>query len=401
MQYTKIKSCPVCFSENSYKLSSTKKQTGYFKEKVTVRLNICNICSFVYQNPRISKEKLDEYYIKSNNSSGKTFFFKKNNSYKYNLNTKRLFFLKKNIKTDQRKKLLEIGASTCDFLNLLDKKEYQLFAIEPTKQKTNKDIKYFNETFEKFKTSQKYEIIACFHTLEHIFDINIFLEKISKILNENGYLFLEVPNSLKKGFYTIEDFYPFEHMSYFNYDNLKFFLSRYGFHSLKVDKTDKTNLRVIAKFNFQRKSIVVNKKKLIDNKNYFIKNYRDYQLKNLQITKMIKKKIYQILNIAHKNNLIVAIYGAGIHTHYLFEIISKKRKTIKHIFDSDIKKKDKLFLNYKIKHFRQLNKTKVDIVLISSVNFENEIYEHLNKVKSDKNLKIIKLYNDLNLNWEK
>ena len=60
-----------------------------------------------------------------------------------------------------------------------------------------------------------------------------------------------------------------------------------------------------------------------------------------------------------------------------------------------------MFLNYRIKHFRQLNKTKVDIVLISSVNFENEIYEHLNQVTSNKNLKIIKLYNDLNLNWEK
>ena len=50
------------------------------------------------------------------------------------------------------------------------------------------------------------------------------------------------------GFMTIEDYYPFEHMSYFNYENLKIFLSKYGLKNLKLIKKDKVNLRVIARF---------------------------------------------------------------------------------------------------------------------------------------------------------
>ena len=50
------------------------------------------------------------------------------------------------------------------------------------------------------------------------------------------------------GFMTIEDYYPFEHMSYFNYENLKIFSQKYGFKKFKIDKKDKVNLRVIARF---------------------------------------------------------------------------------------------------------------------------------------------------------
>ena len=38
----------------------------------------------------------------------------------------------------------------------------------------NKKIKFFNQTFEKINFKNKFDVIACFHTLEHIFDINIY-----------------------------------------------------------------------------------------------------------------------------------------------------------------------------------------------------------------------------------
>ena len=175
-------------------------------------------------------------------------FFKDDKSYKYGHQRKRVEFLNKIVKKEKKKKILEIGASTTDFLNLLSKKKYDLYAVEPSKQKINKKIKFFNQTFEKINFKNKFDVIACFHTLEHIFDINVFLSKILKIIKDKGYLFLEIPNSLKMGFMTIEDYYPFEHMSYFNYENLKIFLSKYGFKKFKIDKKDKVNLRVIARF---------------------------------------------------------------------------------------------------------------------------------------------------------
>lgn len=376
------------------------KQTGYLNKKIDVTLNICRSCSFVFQSPRVSQKYLDKYYKNSKNSSGQTFFFKDDKSYKYGLNKKRVEFLNKIIKTKKKKKILEIGASTTDFLNLLSKNKHVLYAVEPSKQKINKKIKFFNQTFEKINFKNKFDVIACFHTLEHIFDINVFLSKILKIIKDSGYLFLEVPNSLKMGFMTIEDYYPFEHMSYFNYENLKIFLSKYGFKKFKIDKKDKVNLRVIARFEKRNVNNYFNKSLVKKNTKLFIKGYNNYQKTNIKNTKKIKKRINKIISESICKKKVIAIYGAGVHTHYLFNIINNKN-AIKFVFDSDLKKKGKIFNKYKIKHYKEIKNYKVDIIIISSVNFEDEIYRHLKKININKKFRIIRLYGNINTKWKK
>ena len=126
MKYINLRFCPVCNFNNKLKLSKMSKQTGYLNKKIDVTLNICRSCSFVFQSPRVSQKYLDKYYKNSKNSSGQTFFFKDDKSYKYGLNKKRVEFLNKIIKTKKKKKILEIGASTTDFLNLLSKNKHVL-----------------------------------------------------------------------------------------------------------------------------------------------------------------------------------------------------------------------------------------------------------------------------------
>lgn len=137
MQYIDIKKCPVCLSKKTGKISSKKQETGYFNKKVIVSLNFCKKCSFVFQNPRIKKSYLDDYYKNSINSSGKTFFEKNKKYYKFNLNFVRKKFLEKFLNYKKKYELLEIGSSSYDFLNLLDKKKFSLSAVEPSKQKKN------------------------------------------------------------------------------------------------------------------------------------------------------------------------------------------------------------------------------------------------------------------------
>ncbi len=400
MKYINFRFCPVCNSNNKLKLSKMSKQTGYLNKKVDVTLNICRSCSFVFQSPRVSQKYLDKYYKNSKNSSGQTFFFKDDKSYKYGLNRKRVEFLNKIVKNEKKKKILEIGASTTDFLNLLSKKKYDLYAVEPSKQKINKKIKFFNQTFEKINFKNKFDVIACFHTLEHIFDINVFLSKILKIIKDKGYLFLEIPNSLKMGFMTIEDYYPFEHMSYFNYENLKIFLSKYGFKKFKIDKKDKVNLRVIARFEKGNVNNYFNKSLAKKNTKLFIKGYNNYQTTNIKNTKKIKKRINKIIGNSIYKKEVLAIYGAGVHTHYLFNIIDNKN-AIKFVFDSDLKKKGKIFNKYKIKHYKEIKNHKVDVIIISSVNFEDEIYRHLKQININKKFRIIRLYGNINTKWKK
>ena len=98
MKYVDIKKCPICANARNKKISKKEQESGYFDKKVIVSLNICEKCSFVFQNPRIKQKYLDEYYKKSKNSSGITFFEKTKKNYKYNLNFIRKKFLQKFLK---------------------------------------------------------------------------------------------------------------------------------------------------------------------------------------------------------------------------------------------------------------------------------------------------------------
>jgi len=393
MKYTSFKFCPVCDSNNIKKISRVKKETGYFKKKINVTLNICKSCSFVFQSPRISKYYLDKYYKKSNNASGKTFFLKNKNNYKYGLNHSRFDFLKNNIKKNKKKiSILDIGSSSNNFLELFDKKKFNLNAVEPSRQNNNKLIKLYNETFEKIKFKKKFDIIVSFHTLEHIYDVNFFIKKISEIIKPNGVFFVEVPNGLKMGFTTIEDYYPFEHMSYFNSENLKILLTKHNFGNFLFDKSDNTNLRVLAYFKDKPKKNFIIKKTIRKKVNIFVRNYNKYQKKNNLLKKIIINKLNNFIKKYKNQKKIVAIYGAGVHTHYLFSL-SNAISYAKYIFDGNIDKKGRYFKNYQIKHIDEISKYKIDVIIISSVNFEEEIYNSLLKINFDKKFKIIKLYN--------
>ena len=71
------------------------------------------------------------------------------------------------------------------------------------------------------------------------------------------------------------------------------------------------------------------------------------------------------------------------------------------MFDSDLKKKGKIFNKYKIKHYKEIKNHKVDVIIISSVNFEDEIYRHLKQININKKFRIIRLYGNINTKWKK
>lgn len=392
MKYVDIKKCPICASRKYNKISSKKQESGYFHQKVLVNLNICKKCSFVFQNPRIKQIYLDKYYKNSRNASGKTFFEKNRKNYKFNLNFIRKKFLEKFLNKGESYEFLEIGSSNYDFINLLDKKKFKLNAVEPSNQKKKYNVKSYNQTFEKINFKKKFDIVACFHTLEHIFDINLFLEKISQIISNDGLVYIEVPNSLKMGFVTIEEFYPFEHMSHFNAYNLKLFLLKYNFNQFFIDTKDKTNLRILAKKSFKKNIIKFDKKKIKRNISIFLKNFKVYQKKNSHYRKFIINKINEKIKKNYLQKKVTAIYGAGIHTHYLLDLL-KNSNYIRYIFDSDESKKGAAFFKYKIKHVSQILNFKIDTIIISSVNFENEIFKSLKKINFKNKVEIIRLYN--------
>ena len=61
-------------------------------------------------------------------------------------------------------------------------------------------IKYFNTSPEKFKTNQKFDIILNMEIVEHVDDVNIFLNHSSKFLKKSGIMFIATLNQTLKSY---------------------------------------------------------------------------------------------------------------------------------------------------------------------------------------------------------
>lgn len=87
------------------------------------------------------------------------------------------------------------------------------------------------------KNKSKFNLINLDNVLEHVTDPIKLLENLSKILSNNGLIRIEVPNDNSKlqellnsyGSLNYEWVHPPDHLSYFNFDNLRLVLEATGY----------------------------------------------------------------------------------------------------------------------------------------------------------------------------
>src|SRR3990170_5130970 len=124
------------------------------------------------------------------------------------------------------------------------------------KARSDRSIRFIVGDAENLKLNKKFDLIICGELLEHMFNIDEFIEKIKVMMNENSYLLLTTPNlaslfnrvSILLGFqpYSINpsrkiQFNPFIKYDFFNghvsamtYYALVKFLRKNGFKILKI-----------------------------------------------------------------------------------------------------------------------------------------------------------------------
>lgn len=94
------------------------------------------------------------------------------------------------------KKLLDVGAGTGDFLLTAKKQSWEVFGMEPNLQAADraaqKGIK-LQPSLEALSKEQ-YQIITLWHVLEHMPDLETQIQKLKKLLAEDGTLIIAVPN---------------------------------------------------------------------------------------------------------------------------------------------------------------------------------------------------------------
>ena len=101
-------------------------------------------------------------------------------------------------------KFLDIGAGTGIFPYALKKLNLNIDCIETDENfrkhlKSNLNLNLITDNYHSKKLRSKYDVISINKVLEHVSNLDNFLNKILIVLKKNGYLYFEVPDAQKAG----------------------------------------------------------------------------------------------------------------------------------------------------------------------------------------------------------
>jgi 2-polyprenyl-3-methyl-5-hydroxy-6-metoxy-1,4-benzoquinol methylase len=192
-----ITECPVCSKKALKKLFDCK---DYTVSHETFGLIYCDNCQLAITSPRPSNEELGRYYDSedyiSHSNTSKTLTDKVYQvARQFTLNWK-LQAIEKNSLTKTKLKILDFGCGTGAFLQKCKDTGHKVMGVEPSN--TARAIAEGNINVELQSSLDKvdgtFDTITLWHVLEHVPDLNGTLEKLKSRLEQNGTMFIAVPN---------------------------------------------------------------------------------------------------------------------------------------------------------------------------------------------------------------
>jgi ubiquinone/menaquinone biosynthesis C-methylase UbiE len=231
-----INECPIC---NSKKLEAFLKIKDHSISQETFEVKVCSNCGLKITSPRPKEEDLGKYYESeeyvSHSDTKKgvvNFLYQKVKS----ITLKQKEALISSFNTS--KKLLDIGCGTGDFLVYCKTKGWEVKGLEPdlnarTKaiEKGIKDVSDLSSFYTIEENSMG--IISMWHVLEHVADLNKYMEKLYAILEKNGRLFIAVPNPDSPDAEKYAEFWAAydvpRHLFHFSKQNIKELGEKHGF----------------------------------------------------------------------------------------------------------------------------------------------------------------------------
>jgi 2-polyprenyl-3-methyl-5-hydroxy-6-metoxy-1,4-benzoquinol methylase len=229
--------CPVCGSPDIHDVFSAKDHTVSGE---TFTIVACGSCSlrFTQYAPNASSiapyYKSEDYISHTNTSKGLI-----NRLYqavrKNTLKQKRRLIEK--MTSIKKGKLLDVGSGTGAFVNEMKLQGWDVTGLEPDEDARAVGKKLFNielNDISQFRQlpSGTFDAITLWHVLEHVHDLQGYVEQLRSLLKDNGRLFVGVPNytstdaAIYKEYWAAYDV-P-RHLYHFSPQSMKILIEKHG-----------------------------------------------------------------------------------------------------------------------------------------------------------------------------
>jgi 2-polyprenyl-3-methyl-5-hydroxy-6-metoxy-1,4-benzoquinol methylase len=217
--------CKICGSKNI--------KTLFVKDNIG--LTQCKNCNVMFTYPEPTEQQINDFYNKQNYF--KHWFEYKN--IKLQTDSERLNKILEFNKLNGN--LLDFGCGIGYFLSNASKNnfncygiEYSDFAVTYCKNEFNLNVNKFSGFPLNYKKNF-FQLITVWHTLEHLKNPNEFLNEIYRILDNDGMLVIEIPNS--KSLLTLlrgkKSLPLIEHLFHYTPESVEFLLKKHNFKILK------------------------------------------------------------------------------------------------------------------------------------------------------------------------
>jgi 2-polyprenyl-3-methyl-5-hydroxy-6-metoxy-1,4-benzoquinol methylase len=187
--------CVVCSEiKNSILYSNVQNRLNIGETFTIVQ---CGNCGFKFLNPRPTIDSITKYYdveeyhphkISEESLIDKVYLKVRN----ININAKKKLL---NKLSPQNNTLLDVGCGTGEFLEAMQKHGWTVAGMETAKEARDMANRENIKIFDDLKNiTDKFDIITMWHVLEHIHDVPELMDNLNRLLADDGFLIVAVPN---------------------------------------------------------------------------------------------------------------------------------------------------------------------------------------------------------------
>jgi len=195
------RSCPVC-DLSEFLVIGEKDRCGF-----PVFTVLCKVCGLWQTNPRLEDIGYKSFYQNHYRYiwGGKR-KASKEGFYKGRANSQYEFIIKSNLDLKESSKILDIGCGSGSLVYKFSKGGYDCIGIDYDDYNfeygKSIGLNLLNCSLGDLDYSKKYALVTMSHSLEHLNNPNQYLNIIYEMLEDNGYLFIEVPSIQNRSFGT-------------------------------------------------------------------------------------------------------------------------------------------------------------------------------------------------------